>query len=126
MKASPLLFIVCLGLSPAHAGSSYGGPGAHLGAGHGHFGGPHGGPKFFVNAVSDIEPGPAPSVPPPEPAASPEPASFEPPPPDPVYLPAPYLPEAAPARRLRPGPHILYLREPSKRRAGPIVIYGAG
>jgi hypothetical protein len=123
MKASPLIFLVCLSVAPAQAAGTFGPshnasrPNArHLKA------------PSFVNAVSDIEPGPfAPALAADAPSP-PEPVNFAPPP-DPGYYPAPYYPAPflpGPAnfvRRTYVGPHILYLRKPSKR-AGPVVIYG--
>lgn len=130
MKASPLILFLCLGVAPAQAGSPFGGvpapmagPHGHFGAGHGHFGGRHAVAPFFVNAVSDIEPGPVP--PPPYRAPPPpEPETYAPPP-EPVYLPSPCVPLPPPLRMHRSGPQILYLRKPPKR-PGPVVIYGAG
>ncbi len=121
MKASPLFLVFCLGAASAEAGPRFGGAhGAAPNNANAHRFAP-----FFVNAVSDIEPGPIPQGPPP-PAPPPEPATFAPPP-DPVYLPSPCVAPREPplVRRLRPGPQILYLRKPSKR-SGPLVIYGAG
>ena len=135
MKASPILLVLCLSAAPACAGGHFGGDhvggdhvsgdhfgGDHFRGGHGHDGGLHGLAPFYVNAVSDIEPGP---LPPPSfaPAPPPEPATFTPP--QPVYVPVPFRPAPPRVWRPRPGPQILYLRKPSNR-PRPVVIYGAG